>query len=393
MRRSPRRPCLAALAFLAVTAACSGRDVVRCGWDASDVPVARITADEIARAPRLRPSELWRAGGVDGGASLTNPTSARVGPDGTLAIPDFGASTVWLLGSDGAWLDPVGEAGEGPGEFTRPLAAAWTEGGELLVLDAGDRSVTRFDRGMRLVGREAVPADLIAPVFAAGEIGWFGLRSDGVAFLEHPATEAAGDSAEIVYAAGGAGDPSARVVHRSTYPAGLVPALDRIRRPDWPRALMAVGARSRAVAPASDRYELIIFGPDEAPRLYLCSEDDEVVETSRGEGPEVPERVRATLDTLRAPARPALFSRLVIDRDGRLWVERDPPRPGDAFDRMYGVPGATLDLISPSGRLLARVRMPTGLRFQDALGDTVWAFAIGELDEVTVAAGALEEYP
>lgn len=41
---------------------------------------------------------------------------------------------------------------------------------------------------------------------------------------------------------------------------------------------------------------------------------------------EIPENVRSELDTLRGPEREALFSRMVIDRDARLWIERDLPR-------------------------------------------------------------------
>jgi hypothetical protein len=73
--------------------------------------------------------------------------------------------------------------------------------------------------------------------------------------------------------------------------------------------------------------------------------------------------------------------RLFFDVDGRLWVQRDRPVASDAWDRLYGVAGATYDVFSREGRLLGEVRAQAAARLQSARGDFVWALELTELDE------------
>lgn len=65
-----------------------------------------------------------------------------------------------------------------------------------------------------------------------------------------------------------------------------------------------------------------------------------------------------------------------------------PPSPSALrFGEFYhGVPGARYDVFDDTGTYLAEVRAPENARLRVALGDTVWAYEIGELDETWVIA-------
>ncbi|TVP54219.1 MAG: hypothetical protein EA351_13640 [Gemmatimonadales bacterium] len=351
-------------------------------------PTVHISVDEVADADRWDVVEIWRASGLaEDGAQMMLPTSARVGADGTLAIADFLSGDVWLLDQQGSWLDPVAGRGEGPGELLSPLATAWTPEGELLALDAAQSKLERFDLEAGTAETMRLPPELLGPVFSAGEVGWFGLRGDGATFVELPSLTSTAGTVE--FASARPGDTGREVIWTSEYPSGTVPSYDRATRPEWPRAQLGVGGEGWAVAPASDRYEIIVFGPSDEPEIHICVTDRE---RFRQEGPDPfpPEdQWLAEIEALPRTDSEAIFSRVHLDHDGRIWVERELPRPGAAFDPIFGVAGAHLDVLSPSGEFLARVKLPEKFRFQDAKGDTIWAFAIGEFNEVDVVAAQI----
>jgi hypothetical protein len=369
--------------------------VVGCGRDEAwlcevpdpEGPAAQVTADEVAEVERWGAVELWRAGGLeDGGAELMMPTSARVRADGTLAIADFASGDVWLVSRDGRWMEPMAGRGRGPGELLNPLATAWTPDGELLALDASQSKLERYDIEAGESETLSMPSDLLGPVFASGQVGWFGMRGDGAVFVELPSS--ASERGTVAYARAAPGDGEGSVIWEAEYPDGLVPAYDRLARPEWPRAVLGVGVERWAVAPRSDRYELIVYGPGDEVELHVCVSDREFFGHG-GVGAEVGAAVGEEVDSLPLSERDALFSRLRLDHDGRLWIERELPRLDSSFDMVYGVAGAHLDVLSPRGELVARMQLPDGLRFQEARGDTIWAFRVGEFDEVEVVAAQI----
>lgn len=320
---------------------------------------------------------------------MTLPTSARVSDEGVVAIPDFAVSEVWLIGANGEWLDPVAGSGQGPGELLNPIATAWTREGDLLALDAVQSKIERYGLGTGQSRTLGLPADLLGPMVNSGQVGWIGLRGDGVAFAELPSVSA-GEDRRLVRFVRAAPDGETREIAMETeYPADRAPAYDRPSLPEWPRAVLAVGVDRWAAAPRSDRYEFIVYGPAGAPEFHLCVSDRERFGHGGTEDHEVPEDLAAQLSELPMSETVALFSRARLDRDGRLWVERELPQVGSMFDNLYGVAGAHLDVISASGEFLARVKLPESLRFQDARGDTLWAFSIGEFDEVDVVAAEI----
>lgn len=358
----PRRFLLGCAVLLA---ACGGTDAALCEVGEPEGRTVQVSPEEIRAAPEWDVVEVWRARGLDDGAAMTMPTSARVSGQGVVAIPDFMGGRVWLIGADGAWLDPIAGNGQGPGELLNPLATAWTADGDLLVLDAVQSKVERYGLGTGRSGTLQLPADLLGPVVNSGQVGWFGLQGDGVAFAELPSSSTGEDRLLARVGRAAPGDGVREIVVETEYPGDRAPVYDRPSLPEWPRAVVAVGADRWAVARRSDRYEFIVYDRGDEPAFHLCVSDGEPAGAA------------------------ALFARARLDRDGRLWVERDLPGVDSMFDTLYGVAGARLDVISATGELLARVELPEGLRFQDARGDTLWAFSIGELDEVDVVAAEI----
>ncbi len=102
-----------------------------------------------------------------------------------------------------------------------------------------------------------------------------------------------------------------------------------------------------------------------------------------------PEALAEALREAGPPETPASFGRLVLDADGRLWVQRERPRPGVDRAELYGMPGAEHDVFDAAGRYLGTVRLPEGARLQTARGDTVYAFEIGDMGETWVVAYAM----
>ncbi|MDT8369097.1 MAG: hypothetical protein RQ745_07805 [Longimicrobiales bacterium] len=384
-RSSPRRTL--ALPFCLVLIGCGSETPWVCEVPEPEGPVVRVSAEEVAEVERWGAVELWSAGGLEaGGAQLMMPTSARVRADGTLAVADFASGDVWLLDREGRWMEPVAGRGEGPGELLSPLATAWTSAGELLALDASQSRVERFDLESGASETLRLPPDLLGPIFASGEVGWFGMRGDGTVFVELPSS--ASEDATVTYVRAAPGDAERSVIWEAEYLEGPLPAYDRPTRPEWPRAALAVGVDRWAVAPRSDRYEVIVYGPRDEVDVHICVSDRERFGPG-GAGGEVDAGVRPAADGLPRSETEALFSRIRLDHDGRLWIERELPGLDSPSDRVHGVAGAHLDVVSPDGELLARMQLPDGLRFQEARGDTLWAFRIGEFDEIEVVAARI----
>ena len=84
----------------------------------------------------------------------------------------------------------------------------------------------------------------------------------------------------------------------------------------------------------------------------------------------MPDAWRDALRELGEPPQPATISRIVVDADGRIWVQRDRPAPGANY--MHGVPGAMVDVFLPSGRFLGSIRLPEDQRLLEARGRRVW---------------------
>jgi hypothetical protein len=384
--------------------------------------------------------ELWRAGGLNEGEELALPIHLAVSPTGRAAVPDFGLGEVVVIEPDGRWAGAWGGKGSGPGELAMPVAAAWGADGRLVVFDvvapkitflaevasvavgtSAAESMSATERASEAEDRAITPA-FTAPVVSSGELLWAGVQPSGAALLQPahlplpdeattrgPASDAAAaPTAERAATSAATGrrlalilrlppgaaapDTIARGVVR-TIPAGRPFAGWTL--PGWPRPVAAVGPGGVLATGGEDgAYRVVIHDDAGRPTRQLCRAAPALPlspeETGRGTVPEALRDLAAALRDAPAPAALAPYGRIFLDADGRLWVQRERPSPFDAQDAMLGVAGARYDIFDGEGRYLGELRAPPGARLQAALGDTVWAFEVGELDETTVVAYQVE---
>lgn len=372
---------------------------VPCPSDSAGVPVVSSGKQgEWARhglAPRLE--EVWQAPGLREGQELAAPLPPAAGLQERLAIPDFRLGSVFVLGAGGTWSGPWGGRGEGPGEYRRPVAAAWSREGRLAVLDAAAGRVVFLRDGRAARDPARVAPDLLGRLVAGGELRWQAIGPDGTLFLIPPAEAGSEDGGApfarsvLLRAVPGGGAPDTLISARERVLGGDFPAW---HAPGWPRLVAAAGPHGEVVAAGwGPGYRLAEFGPDGSLVRFVCRAVPALpfgdAERGAPASDSAPARVRAlyrALSDAPAPPRPAAVGRLFIGAEGRIWVQRDRPRALAQGDATFGPPGGTFDVFGPEGRYLGEVRAPQGARLVAASGRRVWAFVRGDLDQTTVVA-------
>lgn len=346
------------------------------------------------RGASARLVELWRAGGTNEGEALALPIHMAVSQTGWIAIPDWELGEVAVIGPAGEWQGVWTRRGLGPGEVSRPVAAAWREDGSLAIFDVAAHRVVFVWNGERV--RDNLPIDpaFTAPVVRSGQLTWAGVQPDGTVYLQPgPQQARTGEFVSLVVrkrpAAAGV-DTVARSVLRMTSPTQQLSALPI---PGWPRPRADVGGGGLLALAGEDAgYRIRIYDAGGEPLRLICSAADPLplarteVDPPSGVGTDDFARaLRAALDEASWPETPAPFGRIFIDADGRLWVQRQ--RPTIFTDEgLLGVPGATYHVFGSGGHFLGTLTAPPGARLQGAYGNTVLAFERGELDETWVVA-------
>lgn len=358
-------------------------------------------------SPRL--TELWRRGGTREGEELVLPTFPAVSHTGRLAVPDFRLAEATVIEPDGTWLRSWTRSGEGPGEIRSAVAASWTADGDLLVFDVVGSKVVRLEGPSDVVGEIPIEPSFTGPVVASGELTWAGLQPNGDLLLTTEGTPADGGTAQntvglaIRELEAGADRPT-------TVSSTELPAVDVSWTSDWilpagPRPLAATSAHGALVVAATDgSYRLIVRDSTGGGVLQVCRDTDPLPLTPVERGELLPshlrdaegqsrlryEELRQAIAETSRPSNPASMGRLVLGSAGRIWVQRERSSgyPGGRAG-IYGLAGALHDVFAPDGSYLGEVRMPEGEALQAALGDTIWTFEVGELDETWVRAREL----
>lgn len=369
----------------AVTAGCGRPGSTACEVAGTEGRVVRNTSVGVW-PQELSWREVWRTGGAEDAEELIFPADVAVGPDGSVAIADWGLAEVILLDADGVWLGPVMTRGEGPGEVQAPAALTWIDASTLLVLDFGAFRLTTLDLPSRSASVTAVDPAFMSPVFASGEVTFVALQPDFTVWLEFPGPLEDGWE-ERSFVRWSPDNPANDTVARSR-----ARALERTTLPAWPRSLVGVGAKTWVVSDPEGRYELTVFDGDGTTPVRFCHPGEALPlsPAERGEAPDerMPDAWRAALRELGDPPEPAIISRIVVDADGRIWIQRDRPLPGAAGP--HGAPGALHDVFLPSGRFLGSIRLPDDHRLLEARGRTVWTLHTGSLDESSIVALDIE---
>jgi hypothetical protein len=380
-----------------------------CGGDASAlseacaageegiVVAANSGTGEWARQGRSgRLVELWRVGGTNEGQELAYPSGLVANAQGRLAVVDFQLGQVIVVENDGRWTGPLGGRGGGPGELQTAVAAGWTASGELQVFDLGGSKVVVFGPSGVPIRDDPVDRSFVQPVWESGGLGWAAVGDDGAVFLQGLPEGGRREAASTYGAA-----PILRLPSASATPETLVNFEFPVVSPDgwmstlspgWPQPLAAVGSGGRVATSDSSAAYRIRVRRETDRDLVVCRDAPSLAldEDERGVSPD--NEYAPLMQAIRAappPPEPAPFGRFFLSTEGRLWVQRERPKPTDGFKHLGGA-GAAWDVFDQDGLFLGEVRAPGTARLQAASGDTVYAFVIGELDEPWVVAFRLE---
>jgi hypothetical protein len=391
------RVALTCMAAMLLGGACNDRSAGTCEPLAPAVPIIAAgeqgmwaTPDE---APRF--TEVWRRGGTNAGEELNVPISVAPGPDGSIAIPDFALQELIVVEADGTWQGSWSRRGRGPGEMTRPVAAAWTAPGELIAFDIEQNKIARLS-GAGVAGEDvAVEASYAGPSVMRGSFIGMHLQPDGSALLlTDIAIEPGREQGAVVRfdAASGRVDTLAAPVYATVEVEGWAP----LRVPGWPVPAAHVGPNGHfAVAAEDGSYRVLVYGPDGRPLHQICRAvaplpvDERELPTDT-----TPQNARLVAGLRRGPAPevPASVGRVLVTAEGGVWVQRHRSSIGTG-ESLHGVAGTPWDVYDAGGRFLGSVQTPPGARPQAVSGNDVWAFVIGELDETWVVRYRLEYVP
>lgn len=392
---------------LAGAVACGSADLPSartwCSADGTGIDVAftaaadrGVWAGEGRDAPRL--VELWRAGGLNEGEELALPLNSSVSSRGRLAIVDFELSELTVVDANGSWQDRWAARGEGPGELGFPVAANWVGGDSAVaVFDIGNSKVLFLNATGLARPDRRLPIDMTMPVFASGSLDWAGIAPDGRALIE-PSPDPAPPGEDTGFSL----MRSVLLRSRDTLTIDTIatattptmegpPPYQYARAPGWPELVAAIGSDGLvAVGGETTHYQVrIVDGIGSTIRL-VCRDAPGLPmaerETERAEDAKPAPKLEAGVAGAPRPDAPAPIGRLFLSADGRLWVQRDRPSVLQFMEGYLGVPGALYDVFDADGTYLGEVHAPENARFEAALGDTVWAYEIGDLDETWVIA-------
>lgn len=375
---------------LLLTAQLAGCDVpgsAPCEVAAADGPVVTNTNVGVWPAD-LSWREVWRAGGLNEAEVLVRPAGVAVSPDGSVAVADWGLAEVILLGPGGEWEGPVSARGEGPGEVQAPVAVTWADADILLILDVSAFRIVTLDLASGSPSVTLVDPAFLAPVFAAGQVRFVALQPDRTVWLEFPGPVADGwEERSFVRWSPDRPVNDTIMGSRARGFAGATLAA-------WPRSLLGVGPETWVVSNPDGRYELEVFDRDGTRLVRFCHAADALPlsPAERGEDPDagMPDAWRDALRELAEPPNPAVISRIVVDLDGRIWVQRDRPLPGEFAG--HGAAGAMYDVFLPSGRFLGSIRLPDEQRLMEARGRRAWTIHTGSLGESSIVALEIEGF-
>lgn len=400
LRPTPVVPILGVAACLAVAAACSSPDEAGV-CQGLRVPDAAASSgagswEEQGLAPELR--ELWRAGGLEEGQGMVFPVGVSAGSEGRIAIPDFRAGQTFVVAPDGEWLGSWTRRGRGPGEVLRPVAATWTEDGQLAVFDIQGAKVTWVAGPGEATNELQLDSDFTAPVIASGSLRWAAVGTDGTSWLSSgPSTAGTGTARAVDVVTrlrAGAGAPD--TVLRDTVPTiAREGRFARTLLPGVPRPVAALEPDGDLLYASRDGSYVLrrIGSSDGQSSPVLCRDapprslSDE--ERARGDVPSGAEQLAEAVRDASPPDELASIGGLIVGTEGRVWVQRKRPSPFGQ-DAMYGPPGGRWEVFSSRGEYLGSVAPPGSARLQAARGDTVWAIEIGDLDERWIVAYELE---
>lgn len=320
------------------------------------------------------PTPVWEAGGMDAPewAAFASLVDASFDPAGRLYLLDARADRVILVDRDGRFVRQVGRSGEGPGEYQLPVRIETAPDGGLVLWDARVRGFLLWDSAGEALGT-------VRHDYALGQPRDFQVRPGGDlvagprmlvmngrhAYFTSAGVHPAGDVLPILRFAMVDGAP-AQVLFEARMPgwdgSGDPPMLRFFETlPSW-----GTLAGGRLAVHDSPEYEVRVVAPEgtveavlrrpfpaervgRADRERMRERERERVRSGQvfgasaggGAPPDLEEPIRDAHFADRIPA----VRRIVTDRRGTIWVERERE------DRDPDAPGP-VDVLAPDGRYL-----------------------------------------
>jgi hypothetical protein len=307
--------------------------------------------------------------------------------DGRVYVLDVQEAALHIYDTAGVYLETVGRAGEGPGEFQRPLDLVLDdEGGRALVRDARLRRITVLGLDGSLITTWSTPTvpGLLRPMV---------LTAEGDLFLpirlnpeDPPAAWREGMASFGPEGLGGdtivAPEVACAVLEVSF--AGTTRGSISIPVPFSPEQVWTLTRQRTMISGCSDGYRITVDLPDGDRRILQRDNWEPVpVQAREAEWHRGMLTTRIRRDdpvwTWRGPdvrdIKPA-FQTFFTDPQGRLWVLRlglgrelvdglqEPDDPLDYFRKPRWEDTHLLDAFDPDGRFLGQVDVPTGVRFR-----------------------------
>jgi hypothetical protein len=358
-----------------------------------------------AQVPLWRVAREVRTGIGDGPGALSAVSDLTMARDGSVYVSQPQENVVKVYDAQGRYLRSIGREGGGPGEFERPSALGW-RGDTLWVADPPQTRISLFRQDGTFV--RAISFSRAAPVTNGRHHIPGSLLADGsvLGFWQAPLFHIAGPRPVTV--------PMVRFTSRGD-PIGLL-ALREHRnefgvieegtsrtyfpQPFTDSPLIAVAPDGSGVVivrrNAAARPDSTVFsvqGIDPSGRVSLArnyrykpvplSADavERAVErqigglaASRIRTPEAAVVSRQTREKLYRPRFLPPVTRVVVGRDGTIWLRRED----------LGRDMAWWHVLDSRGRIIARAWVPANLRVEYADRTHIWGVELDELDVPTL---------
>lgn len=313
-----------------------------------------------------------------GDLELTKVTAARLLTDGRIVLTDNAANRLILIEPTSGARKAIGRAGGGPEEFRGGFRGMWRCAGDTLMVRGGPAGLKVFDSAGAFVRMNAA-AHMRGPAYGVSTdctsivISRWHIESDEI-FMRDTMTlgwyDVPRDSLIDVLTI------ESRVKQVVPYLGERMPLAVPFAE-DWSFAVngdrLYAGLSGTPEVRVHDRrgrmVRIIRWAAEPAP---ITGSDRERFETTRRQlderiGPGASARV-PSLSDFTLPATKPLYSELLVDDEGYLWV-RKYPEDEETFERAYGPGFVAYDpewwLFAPSGQLLGSVTTPRRFVIKD----------------------------
>lgn len=397
------KPRYRATTVLAVAAAaCSGGDgggdwqgTVR---DSAGIAIVENPAEGVWRGDGPTVTEEVRIGAVDGPAETQfgQIAAVDVASDGAIYVLDQQARRVRVFNPDGTFRAELGGSGSGPGELSQiTMGMVLSAGDTVLVIDAGNARITRFEPGGEPV--ESTPLDMAAGI----PVRWDAMPDrrlvNQVRKMEMAGGAPTGEMHDYLLLRSPAGAVMDTVM---SLPAGQSFSISQggMRMKLFePEPIWVIDQRGRVIFGINAEYSLRVH--DDAGRLQriirMPFEREPVSDSDRNafrrflrdmmmRAGAPPANVDQFVQQIEFADNYPAFASLVAGPGGTLWVQHvrtaaQVEATGGEFSAQ-DIGGSAFDVFDPEGRFLGSIELPDRFQPLRAVGNRMYGIFRDELD-------------